>query len=120
MPTVKVRVKDGMRGEYGVAGSEPDPKHKTGVAGHTHIIRNAGEVFTMDVRGCKKFVQKVAGDGGADGLMCEEIQVKIGGKMETFFLPTWVELVKGANPREPDAMPAGHTTVHDKTNVGVI
>lgn len=120
MPVVKVRVKEGMRGEYGVAGSEADPKHPTGVAGHTHIIRNAGEIFTLDVRACKTAALRKAGDGGADGFMCEEITVKVDGKDKTFFLPSWVTLVKDADPRAPDPEPAGHKTTHrDESRMSV-
>lgn len=112
MPTLKVRVREGQRGEYGVAGSEPDPAHKTGVAGFTHIIRNAGEIFTMDVR-----AMKPAGASGTG--MCEV--VKIDGR--EYALPSWVESVKAKELREiknedpGKLVPSGHQTRHDKNTV---
>lgn len=108
-----VRVRQDQRGEYGVAGSEPDPKHKTGVAGYTNIIRNAGEVFEMDTRACKP--------EGAHGTgMCEVVTVKVDGKPVKYALPSWVESVskREAKQIDPDALvPSGHTTRHDKNTV---
>jgi hypothetical protein len=110
MPTMMVRVKANMRGEYGVAGSIADPKHKTGVDGYTHVIRNAGEVFPMDMRAMKS-----VGALGTDD--CERVGFKIDGKVEERVLPSWVESVKKKDI-EPDALvPTGHVTRHDKNNV---
>lgn len=109
MPTILVRVKPDMRGEYGVAGSEPDPTHKTGVAGYTNIIRNAGEVFEMDVRACKP-------EGATGTGLCELVEVKVGKETKKFRLPSWVESVK-EKPKhvDPDALvPSGHQTRFDK------
>lgn len=111
MPTILVRVRKDQRGEYGVAGSEPDPNHKTGVAGYTNIIRNAGEVFEMDLRACRP--------AGATGTgMCEIIKRKIDGRFVEFALPSWVESAGKKKDVEPDELvPAGHLGRHDKDTV---
>lgn len=103
MSVIKVRVRDGQRGFYGIVDAR-DGHKKTGVIPGTEIIRNGGEVFDMDLRACKPAGAVGTGD-------CEEYTVKEG---KTLVLPSWVESCDKTNARvtKADEVPTGHKTTH--------